>query len=211
MSRTVVYTGHSALKYLFSKHDAKPRLIRWVLLLQEFTIEIKDKRGSENLAVNHLFRLENPELEELDEDAIRDSFPDEHLMVVNIKEAENDAWYTNYANFLVSKIVPKNLTYHLRKKNCLMLRNTYGTTYICLNHALMGLSDDVSLERNYTKFSNIAIQDLLEGIMGPISPPGKFSNQDSIGPPFLRIPPDMFENVMPVKGQEIFPPEIRCP
>ncbi|GJY13705.1 reverse transcriptase domain-containing protein [Tanacetum coccineum] len=70
ISKTVVYTNHSALKYLFSKQDAKPRLIRWVMLLQEFTIEIKDKKGSENLAADHLYRLENPELEELDEDAI---------------------------------------------------------------------------------------------------------------------------------------------
>ncbi|GJW43743.1 putative ribonuclease H-like domain-containing protein [Tanacetum coccineum] len=92
ISKTVVYTDHLALKYLFSKQDAKPRLIRWVLLLQEFTIEIKDKKGSENLAADHLSRLENPELEELDEDAIRDSFPDEHLMVINIKEAETDPW-----------------------------------------------------------------------------------------------------------------------
>ncbi|GJU89912.1 reverse transcriptase domain-containing protein [Tanacetum coccineum] len=72
--------------------DAKPRLIRWVLLLQEFTIEIKDKKGSKNLAADHLSRLENPELEELDEDAICDSFLDEHLMVINIKEAKTDPW-----------------------------------------------------------------------------------------------------------------------
>ncbi|GJV03069.1 retrovirus-related pol polyprotein from transposon 17.6 [Tanacetum coccineum] len=45
LSKTVVYTDHSALKYLFSKKDAKPRLIRWVLLLQGFDIEIKDKKG----------------------------------------------------------------------------------------------------------------------------------------------------------------------
>ncbi|GJZ69711.1 reverse transcriptase domain-containing protein [Tanacetum coccineum] len=45
LSKTVVYTDHSALKYLFSKEDAKPRLIRWVLLLQGFNIEIKDKKG----------------------------------------------------------------------------------------------------------------------------------------------------------------------
>ncbi|GJW80683.1 retrovirus-related pol polyprotein from transposon 17.6 [Tanacetum coccineum] len=45
LSKTVVYTDHSALKYLFSKHDAKPRLLRWVLLLQGFDIEIKDKKG----------------------------------------------------------------------------------------------------------------------------------------------------------------------
>ncbi|GJR01952.1 reverse transcriptase domain-containing protein [Tanacetum coccineum] len=96
--------------------DAKPRLIRWVLRLQEFTIEIKDKKGSKNLAADHLSRLENLKLEELDEDDIRDSFPDEHLMVINIKEAETDPWYADYANFLVSKIVPQHLTYHLRKK-----------------------------------------------------------------------------------------------
>ena len=47
LSKTVVYTDHSALKYLFKKLDAKPRLIRWVLLLQEFDIEIKDKKRCE--------------------------------------------------------------------------------------------------------------------------------------------------------------------
>nr|GEY14639.1 reverse transcriptase domain-containing protein [Tanacetum cinerariifolium] len=82
----------------------------------EFTIEIKDKKGSGNLAADHLSRLENPELEKLDEDAIQDSFPDEYLMVINIKEVETDPWYADYTNFLVSKIVPQHLTCHLRKK-----------------------------------------------------------------------------------------------
>ncbi|GKD78074.1 reverse transcriptase domain-containing protein [Tanacetum coccineum] len=45
LSKTTVYTDHSALKYLFSKQDAKPRLIRWILLLQGFDIKIKDKKG----------------------------------------------------------------------------------------------------------------------------------------------------------------------
>ncbi|GKE70164.1 reverse transcriptase domain-containing protein [Tanacetum coccineum] len=117
MSKTVVYIDHSALKYLFSKHDAKPRLIRWVLLLQEFTIEIKDKRGTENLASDHLSRLENPGLEELNKDAIQDNFPDEHLMVIKLKNAETDPRYADYANFLVSKIVPQHLTYYLRKNS----------------------------------------------------------------------------------------------
>nr|GEV47227.1 reverse transcriptase domain-containing protein [Tanacetum cinerariifolium] len=60
LSKSIVYTDHSGLKYLLNKKDAKPRLFRWVLLLQEFNITILDKKGSENLAADHLLRLENP-------------------------------------------------------------------------------------------------------------------------------------------------------
>ncbi|GKB34064.1 reverse transcriptase domain-containing protein, partial [Tanacetum coccineum] len=75
------------------------------LLAVKFTIEIKDKKGTENLAADHLFRLENPSLEELNEDTIQDNFPDEHLMVIKLKNTETDPWYADYANFLVSKII----------------------------------------------------------------------------------------------------------
>ncbi|GJV28836.1 reverse transcriptase domain-containing protein [Tanacetum coccineum] len=82
----------------------------------EFTIEIKDKKGTENLVADHLSRLENPGLEELSEDTIQENFPDEHLLVVKLKNTETDPWYADYANFLVSKVVPQHLTYYLRKK-----------------------------------------------------------------------------------------------
>ncbi|GJQ94109.1 reverse transcriptase domain-containing protein [Tanacetum coccineum] len=74
------------------KQDAKPRLIRWVLLLYEFTIEIKDKKGTEYLAADHLSRLENPKLEKLNEEEIRDSFPNEHLIAIHVKEPNADPW-----------------------------------------------------------------------------------------------------------------------
>nr|GEU68734.1 hypothetical protein [Tanacetum cinerariifolium] len=60
LSKSIVYTDHSALKYLLSKQDAKSRLIRWILLLQEFDIIIHDKKGTKNLAADHLSRLKNP-------------------------------------------------------------------------------------------------------------------------------------------------------
>nr|GEZ12587.1 reverse transcriptase domain-containing protein [Tanacetum cinerariifolium] len=59
LSKSIVYTDHSVLKYMFSKQDAKPRLLRWILLLQEFDIIVRDKKGAENLAADHLSRLEN--------------------------------------------------------------------------------------------------------------------------------------------------------
>nr|GEV14018.1 reverse transcriptase domain-containing protein [Tanacetum cinerariifolium] len=79
LSKSIVCTDHSALKYLFSKQDAKPRLLRWVLLLQEFDITVRDKRGAENLAADHLSRLENPHQCVLEKKEINETFPLETL------------------------------------------------------------------------------------------------------------------------------------
>ena len=81
-SKVIVYTDHTSIKYLLNKVDSKPRLIKWILLLQEFDLVIQDKKGSENLVVDHLSRLVNEEviLKELE---IRDEFLDESLFMVN--------------------------------------------------------------------------------------------------------------------------------
>ncbi|GJT40278.1 hypothetical protein Tco_0940143 [Tanacetum coccineum] len=70
--------------------DVEPRLISWVLLLQSFDIEIKDKKGAKNLAADHLSRLENPDLGAFTKEEIADEFPDEHLMILKA-ELNDDA------------------------------------------------------------------------------------------------------------------------
>nr|GEW87567.1 reverse transcriptase domain-containing protein [Tanacetum cinerariifolium] len=54
LNKSIVYTDHSALKYLLAKKDSKARLLRWVLLLQEFTFKVVDTKGADNLATYHL-------------------------------------------------------------------------------------------------------------------------------------------------------------
>ncbi|GJW84379.1 reverse transcriptase domain-containing protein [Tanacetum coccineum] len=100
LSKTIIFTDHSALWYFFTKQDANPRLIRWILLLQEFNINIRDKKGDENLVTDHLSRLENPDLGKLTKAEIRDLFPEERLMKISNKN--NEPWYADYANYLAS-------------------------------------------------------------------------------------------------------------
>ncbi|KAJ0629259.1 putative nucleotidyltransferase, Ribonuclease H [Helianthus annuus] len=80
-SKVIVYSDHSAVRYLMEKKDAKPRLIRWVLLLQEFDLEIRDKKGCENAVADHLSRIP---LEGVDDPSeINERFPDEQLLAVS--------------------------------------------------------------------------------------------------------------------------------
>ncbi|GKA09841.1 reverse transcriptase domain-containing protein [Tanacetum coccineum] len=95
LSKTIVHTDHSALRHLFKKQDAKPRLIRWILLMQEFDIEINDRKGTENVAADHLSRLENDETS--NDSEVDDNFPEETLMEINTK---NEPWFADFANYL---------------------------------------------------------------------------------------------------------------
>ncbi|GJR69140.1 reverse transcriptase domain-containing protein [Tanacetum coccineum] len=113
LSKSIVYTDHSALKYLMNKQDAKPRLLRWVLLLQEFDITIRDKKGSENLAADHLSRLENPHKDALENKDINEHFPLETLGVIS---SESTPWYADYANYHARNFIIKGMWKRISKK-----------------------------------------------------------------------------------------------
>ena len=102
-SKIVIYTDHAVLKYLFSKKEAKPRLIQWVLLLQEFDLEINDKKGSENSIADHLLCLHISGMGD-----IINSFPDEHLLVVS----SHAPWFAHIINFLVTGLILEHWNRH---------------------------------------------------------------------------------------------------
>ncbi|GKD15220.1 reverse transcriptase domain-containing protein [Tanacetum coccineum] len=115
MSKSIVYTDHSAIKYLFAKKDAKARLMRWILLLQEFDIEIRDKKGAENLAADHLSRLENPHQDKFENKEINEAFPLETLGSVALKD-DSTPWFADFANYHAGKFVIKGMTSQQKNK-----------------------------------------------------------------------------------------------
>nr|GFC00428.1 reverse transcriptase domain-containing protein [Tanacetum cinerariifolium] len=99
MNKCTVHTDHSALKYLFAKKDAKARLLRWVLLLQEFDFDVVDTKGAENLAADHLSRLEKPYENVFDPKEINETFPFETLSTVTFRGNSSAPWFADFANY----------------------------------------------------------------------------------------------------------------
>ena len=109
-SKVIVYTDHAAIKYLMSKQDAKPRLIRWVLLLQEFDIEIKDRKGSENPVADHLSRVPQEDKQDTQQQ-VNEAFPDEHLFQI-----QQAPWFADIANYKVGRKIPQEFSKQQVKK-----------------------------------------------------------------------------------------------
>nr|GEZ83366.1 reverse transcriptase domain-containing protein [Tanacetum cinerariifolium] len=108
LSKTIIHIDHSALRHLFKKQDAK--FICWIMLLQEFDIEIKDRKGIENVAADHLSRIKNEETSDDSEvNEVNDKFPGETLMEIN---TEGESWFADLTNYFASDIIPKGMTYH---------------------------------------------------------------------------------------------------
>ncbi|GJY47998.1 reverse transcriptase domain-containing protein [Tanacetum coccineum] len=116
MNKSIVYTDHSALKYLFNKKDAKARLLRWVLLLQEFDFKVIDTKGAENYAADHLSRLENPYENVLDPKEINKIFPLETLNTVTSRGDPSTPWFADYANYHAGNFIVKGMSTQQKNK-----------------------------------------------------------------------------------------------
>ncbi|KAL5550248.1 hypothetical protein UlMin_000424 [Ulmus minor] len=102
-------TEKELLAVVFAFDKFRSYLIGWILLLQEFDLEIRDKKGTENLVADHLSRLEEDYLE--DDEQINETFPDEQLLAI-----QTAPWFADYANYLVKKILPPDMSYQQRRK-----------------------------------------------------------------------------------------------
>nr|GFC87708.1 reverse transcriptase domain-containing protein [Tanacetum cinerariifolium] len=113
--KSIVYTDHSALKYLFAKKDAKARLLRCILLLKEFDFKVIDTRGAENYAADHLSRLENPYENTFDPKEINETFPLESLNKVAHKNPSTP-WFADLANYYARNFIIKGMTSQQKQK-----------------------------------------------------------------------------------------------
>nr|GEY21692.1 reverse transcriptase domain-containing protein [Tanacetum cinerariifolium] len=116
MNKSIVYTDHSTIKYLFAKKDSNERLLRWVLLLQEFIFKVIDTKGAENLATDHLSQLENSHQNVLDPKGINESFPLETLNLVSTRGNSSTPWFADFANYHAGNFVVKGMSSQKKSK-----------------------------------------------------------------------------------------------
>ncbi|KAK1666319.1 hypothetical protein QYE76_054478 [Lolium multiflorum] len=106
-SKVTIHTDHAAIRYLMQKKDAKPRLIRWVLLLQEFDLHIVDRKGADNPVADNLSRLENIAYDPV---PVNDSFPNEQLAVIKVSSRDSPWICFQSRSTMVSKNKGKGLS-----------------------------------------------------------------------------------------------------
>ncbi|GKD48001.1 reverse transcriptase domain-containing protein [Tanacetum coccineum] len=133
LSKTIVYTDHSALNYLLAKQDTKPRLLRWILLLQEFDVIVRDKKGVENLAAYHLSRLENPHQDVLENKEITKTFHLETLGMATFRGDSSTPWFADIANYHAGNFIVKGMSSQQKKKRCVYGQEAVDILMACHN------------------------------------------------------------------------------
>ena len=182
-SHVIIHIDHAAIKYLMAKKEAKTRLIRWVLLLQEFDLEIKDKKGCDNVIVDHLSRVEKTTVKE-EEMEVTKIFPDEQLFQLSFQLP----WYADIVNFLACGVMPHEFSNQQKKK----LR-TNSRLYIWDDPLLFKRGVDMIIRRCVTESEQGKILQECHAspygghFTGDKTQPTKISNQVFTGQLFSRI------------------------
>nr|GEZ33069.1 reverse transcriptase domain-containing protein [Tanacetum cinerariifolium] len=147
MNKSIVYTDHSALKYLFAKKDAKARLLRWILLLQEFDFKVIDTRGAGNYAADHLSCLENPYENTFDPKKINETFPLKSLNKVAHKY-QSTPWFADLANYHAGNFIIKGRWEKTIPRGVISLKTLYGHFELHSKLQLVVVGDHRKLQLN---------------------------------------------------------------
>nr|GEX04465.1 reverse transcriptase domain-containing protein [Tanacetum cinerariifolium] len=116
MNKSIVYMNHFVLRYLFAKKYSKARLLRWVLLLQEFTFKVINTKGAMNLTADHLSQLENPHQNVLDSKEINESFSLKTLNMVSSRGNSSTSWCVDFANYHAGNFAVKGMSSQQKNK-----------------------------------------------------------------------------------------------
>ncbi|GJT14739.1 reverse transcriptase domain-containing protein [Tanacetum coccineum] len=162
-----------------NKQDAKPRLLRWVLLLQEFDIIIRDKKGSENLAADHLSRLENPHKDVLENKDINEHFPLETLGVIS---NGSTPWFADFANYHAGNFIIKGMSTQQKRKFFKDVKHYFWDDPYLFPYNVIKSFVGVYMDTKLLKSSRLVMKDPPGAIIVPISPLEKYlmpENRDS--------------------------------
>nr|GEV61310.1 reverse transcriptase domain-containing protein [Tanacetum cinerariifolium] len=184
IAKSIRYMDYSTLKYLLSKQDAKPRLIWWVLLLQEFDIIVRDKKGAENLVADHLSRLENSHKDVFKNKDINENFPLETLGKIS---SGSNPWFADFANFNAGNFIVKGMSSQQKKKFFKDVKHYFwDDPYIFRIYADQIIRRCVHGQEAYDIL--IACHEgPIRAIMVPISSRRKYLMPVSFGLPFIRM------------------------
>nr|GEZ09652.1 transposon Ty3-I Gag-Pol polyprotein [Tanacetum cinerariifolium] len=210
MNKSIVHTDHSALKYLFAKKDAKARLLRWVLLLQEFNFKVLDTKGGENLVADHLSQLENPYENVLDPKEINETFPLETLSMVTFCIDYSTPWFADFANYHAGNFIVKGMTSQQKNKFFKDVKHYFWDDpflfKICADQVIQRCVHDKEALDILVACHNRPTGD----IMVQTSLPKRSLMPVSSGPPFTRMPTSLSKTMTRANDKGKFHNVMRC-
>nr|GFA49073.1 reverse transcriptase domain-containing protein [Tanacetum cinerariifolium] len=210
MNKSIVHTDHSALKYLFAKKDAKARLLRWVLLLQEFDFKVLDTKGAENLSPDHLSRLENLYENVLDPKEINETFPLEALSMVTFRGDSSAPWFTDFTNYHAGNFIVKVMSSQKKNKFFKDMKHYFWDDpflfKICADQVIWRCVHGKEALEILEACHNGPTRD----IMVLTLPPRRSLMPVSFGPPSTRMPTSLSKTVTRANDKEKFHNVMRC-
>jgi hypothetical protein len=184
-AKVIMYIDHTALKYHLTRKDAKPHPIRWILLLQEFDLENRDRKGVENSVTDHLSHLQFEESAEL---PINDYTRDDTLLEVSTI----DPWYANILNYIVVGYIPPGADRKIIRDSKVHLWDDPYMYRVCTDGLL----------RIHGRFLSIVMQHHMVATMELSTPMQRCGKADSIGLPWMKMTSLLFGDAQDAEAQE---------